>query len=248
MIGRPLYRFDAVTSTQDLVLRLAELGAPEGTTVVAGYQSGGRGRAGRSWTTRRGEALLLSILLRPSVPAERFSVFSLLVGDAIATILERSFDLRPAVKWPNDVMLNARKVSGVLITTRSQPGGGPRTAAVGIGINLNSSADHLPPGATSVVAETGSPVDLDAVRFALLQEIDQRYTSLNADDIDQYVHQMNRRLFLRGDQVSVDDAGRIVAGRLQAVERDGSLLLYTSEGIRRVVSGEMTRGPRAMGR
>jgi BirA family transcriptional regulator, biotin operon repressor / biotin---[acetyl-CoA-carboxylase] ligase len=247
MIGRPLYRLVSVTSTQDIVFRLAERGAPEGTAVVAEYQSGGQGRSGRAWKTPPGEALLTSILFRPTVPPGQFSIFSLLIGDAIATVLENLFRLRPALKWPNDILLDGRKVSGVLINTRAVAGGGRRVAVAGIGLNINSALDDLPPGATSIRAETDLSIDLDEVRRALFTEIERRYRAMAEDAIDVYIAEVNRRLWLKGDNVSIDDATRRVAGRLLRVEQDGSLLLDTPEGPRRIVSGELTRGPRRIG-
>jgi biotin-(acetyl-CoA carboxylase) ligase len=85
------------------------------------------------------------------------------------------------------------------------------------------------------------------VRGALFEAIGQRYRALEADDIDRYVDRLNARLWLRGEDVSIDDAGRRIAGQLIRVEREGSLLLETAQGPRRIVSGEMTRGPRAIG-
>jgi BirA family biotin operon repressor/biotin-[acetyl-CoA-carboxylase] ligase len=191
--------------------------------------------------------LLTSILLRPTLPLGRFAVFSLLIGDALAAVLEDHYQLDPAVKWPNDVLLDGRKVSGVLINTRRVPGDGPFVAVVGIGVNVNSTRESLPVGSTSLGAETGSVVDLEAVRQALFDEIDLRYGALVSDNIDLFVNRLNERLWLRGEQVSIDDAGRRITGRLLGVERDGSLLLQTAHGPRRIVSGEMTRGPRAIG-
>lgn len=118
MLGRPLYRFDRVSSTMDVLSHLAAAGAPEGTTVVAGFQESGRGRADRRWVAPPDRALLASVLLRPDVPLHRLPPLSMLVADAIREAVHSLYALDARVKWPNDVLVDGRKLSGVLIQTR----------------------------------------------------------------------------------------------------------------------------------
>lgn len=240
MIGRPLIRLDSVESTQNVAFRLAELGAAEGTTILARYQSGGRGRAGRAWTVPPGEALLLSILLRPRILPDRLAPLSILVGDAIAATLREKLGLRPAVKWPNDVLINGRKVSGILIQTRENG----QVAVVGIGINVHSDRDSLPPGATSIAAELGTRVNQEDLFRAMLFRIETRYRALQEGAIDPYIAQVNDALWLRDEHVTIEDATRTLSGVVRGVAPDGALLLDTVDGHRVIVSGEMTRGPR----
>lgn len=239
MIGRPLIRLDSVTSTQDVAFRLADLGAPEGTTVLARHQTGGRGRAGRSWETVPGDALLFSLVLRPSRTGDRLTPLSILVADGVANALVSLYDLSPSIKWPNDVLLGGRKVSGVLIQVR----GG--VAVVGVGINLIAGRESLPEGATSIRTENSSDPDPDVLLQEALSRIGRRYHSLLDDDIARDIVGLNERLWLRGQVVSVQVADRMVNGIIHGVRADGALLLDTQDGARAIVSGELTRGPRS---
>lgn len=238
MIGRPIIRLDAVSSTQDTVFRLVALGAGEGTTVVAGYQSGGRGRAGRAWVAPPGQALLFSILFRPQVPPHRLSPLSILVADAISTTLAREFGLDPAIKWPNDVLVGGRKLCGILIQAR------PGVAVAGIGLNVSIAPSELPDGATSLDTEAGYPVDRDALLHALLRAIGERYDDLLRGDLDDAMARVDARLHLKGEQVTLQDGDRTLEGRVRGVREDGALLLEVDGALRAIVSGELTRGPR----
>lgn len=235
MIGRPILTLDEVESTQDLAFRLGQLGAREGTVVVARYQRAGRGRAGRTWIASPGAALLFSLLLRPSGSLP--GVFSLLVADAIAETVADSYALDPRVKWPNDVLIGGRKVSGVLIQVR----GG--MAALGVGINVLTEASGLPEGATSLRAETGreiAPVDALA---RLLPAIEERYRAAMLGDASA-VARVEARLAMRGEQVTLRDGDRVIHGRVTGLRDDGALLLDVDGALRAVVSGELVRGPR----
>lgn len=238
MIGRPIIRLDEIGSTQDLAFRLGELGAPEGTVVVARYQRAGRGRSGRTWEAPPGAALLFSALLRPSgvLPG----AFSLLVADAIAETLAVCYALQPKIKWPNDVLVEGRKLSGVLIQIR----GG--IAALGIGLNVRARPDELPDGATSLLAETGREIAPQDVLNGLLPTIEDGYRRAMSGDIGSTIARIEERLFLRGEAVTLRDGERMLEGRVLGLRADGALLLETGGVARGIVSGELVRGPRPL--
>ncbi len=236
MIGRPVLRIDEVASTQDEAFRLGELGAREGTVVVARYQRAGRGRAGRTWVASPGAALLFSVLLRPECPLP--GVFSLLVADAIVETVAGAYGLDPRVKWPNDVLIGGRKLSGVLIQGRQG------MAALGIGVNVRTEAGELPEGATSLRAETGQQIDLMDLLARLLPAIDERYHVVMAGDIAAALSRIEARLAMRGEEVTLRDGDREITGRVTGLREDGALLLGVDGDLRAVVSGELVRGPR----
>lgn len=240
MIGRPIIRLDSVSSTQDILFRLAALGAGEGATVVARHQTTGRGRAGRTWVAPPGEALLFSVLFRPDLSPDRLSPLSILIADAIATTLADRFEIQPAIKWPNDVLVDGRKLCGILIQAR------PGIAVAGIGLNLSSRPDNLPEGATSLEAATGRTVNADALLNDLLGSIEVRYRELLEGGFDEAMRRVNATLHLRGEEVVLRDGDRTLQGRVQCVREDGALLLDTGGETRAIVSGELTRGPRSV--
>lgn len=244
MIGRPLIRLDEVDSTQRFAFDLAARGASEGTVVRAGFQSGGRGRSGRSWTVPAGEALLFSILLRPHVPPARLAPLSLMVGDAIASVIEETIGLPSAIKWPNDVLIGGRKVAGILIQTRLDHDTGGTIAVIGIGVNISSPRERLPEGATSLEAELETAADAERIFHAVLHALGERFNDLLRGETWASLSGVEQRLWLRGETVTLDDAGHRITGIIQGIDETGALLLTTPGGSRRVVSGELTRGPR----
>ncbi|HVL25387.1 MAG TPA: biotin--[acetyl-CoA-carboxylase] ligase [Thermomicrobiales bacterium] len=247
MLGEPLIRRDVVASTMDMLARLAAAGAPEGTTVVAEYQTAGRGRAGRQWVAPPGTALLHSVLLRPKLAVQRLTPLAILVADAVVTTLEERYGLTARIKWPNDVLLNGQKVSGVLIQTRTFPGDAHPAVLVGVGINANVPVADLPEGGTSLLVATGQPVDRDDLMRAFLARLDVRYQELLAGDQADRVPAIQDRLAMRGEQVSIVDGGTTVTGRLCGIDASGALLLDTGEAdLRRIVVGDLTRGPRVV--
>jgi BirA family biotin operon repressor/biotin-[acetyl-CoA-carboxylase] ligase len=209
-------------------------------TVLARYQSGGRGRAGRRWITAPGDALLFSLILRPSVSPDRLSPLSILVADAISDSLRRLYGLSATIKWPNDVLLDGRKISGVLIQVRDG------VAVVGVGINLRGGPASLPDGATTIREHAGGGTDGDALLADLLLGIDGRYRAVLRGEAADLIGAVSDRLWLRDSLVSVGDAGRVVTGTLRGLREDGALLLETRSGTRPIVAGELVRGPRAM--
>lgn len=243
MIGRPLVRLESVGSTQDITFELAERGAAEGTTVLARYQQTGRGRAGRKWESVPGDALMFSIVLRPSFSINRLGLLSLLAGDAIAGALNELYTFTPAVKWPNDVLVDGEKVSGVLTQTRIR-GTAPVIAVLGIGINVNSDQKNLPSGASSVRSILGHHVDPEPLFRTVLTGLEQRYRNLQVGDVSGWLERIDQHLWLKGEDVTLHDAERLRSGRLLGVDDTGALHLQTEEGPVRIVSGELVRGPR----
>jgi BirA family transcriptional regulator, biotin operon repressor / biotin---[acetyl-CoA-carboxylase] ligase len=161
-LGRPRLHLRETSSTSDRARRLAIGGAPHGTLVTAGFQTAGRGRQGRAWIAPAGRALLLSLIVRPPVP-----LLSLRAGLAVADLAGQG----ARVKWPNDVLLEGRKVAGVLVEARPQDGWG----VVGIGVNAALSDSDFPAELRDVAGTLGrSPEDIEATLEELLAALERR--------------------------------------------------------------------------
>jgi BirA family biotin operon repressor/biotin-[acetyl-CoA-carboxylase] ligase len=227
----------------DEVTELALAGAPEGTAVVADVQTAGRGRSGRAWDAAPGSAILLSVLLRPRLPAQRFGTLPLLFGVAVAEAIERIADLRPRLKWPNDVWLDGRKVAGVLLTSRTA--GAEAFAVVGIGLNVTATAGELPEGATSLAIATGHSIERETLLDALLDRLDAAYRALDVADGRPNLAPWRERAALIGEVVTVELAGERLTGVFEAIDDDGALLLGHQDGtVQRILAGDLTHGPR----
>lgn len=155
--GRPYRYLETCPSTQ----RELASGDPEGAVVAAGHQTAGRGRLGRVWEDEAGAALLFSLLLRPAVPPDRLPGLTIAAAEAVAEVLGGE------VKEPNDVLLEGRKVAGILGEAREG------AVVLGIGVNANGAPSHVP--AISVREHRGEPVDRAELLAAILAELERRY-------------------------------------------------------------------------
>lgn len=238
-LGKPLSISATATSTNDLAKEAAREGALHGATFVAEEQSAGRGRQGRAWLATRGEALLVSVLLRvPCAPA-RLPTLSLACGLATRDAIARWTREEPMVKWPNDVWIGGRKVAGILVEGVLQ-GDKVQSIVVGVGINVHTRAfpGVIAPIATSIAlhaTHTGPPVDRAELLADLLANLDRDLTLVAALGVGLVHGRLTRFDALRGLRVASEDGGEGEAagidleGRL-VVRRDDGTVLHWSSG------------------
>ena len=168
--GRVVYRYEEVTASTQ---RLLQENDPEGAVAVAEEQTEGRGRLGRTWHAPAGSSVLLSVVLRPEVEAPRLPELSLMAGGAVAEAIAQVTGVDPAIKFPNDVLLDGRKVAGIL--AESSDG----RVVLGVGVNVNQTRDELPADAqtepTSLRIQTGAMVDRATLVAAILLRLEAAY-------------------------------------------------------------------------
>lgn len=225
-----LVRFDAVKSTNDTALEMARRGEPEGTVVIAGHQTKGRGRRGRSWWGAPGESLFMSVILRPDLPAEEFCRLSFVASLAVAEHLSCEHTLDARVKWPNDVLIDGRKIAGILVETTHAAG--QRAAVVGIGVNVNqrSFPPELADLATSVMLETGSEVDVERIAQALAETIFAYYEQYIANGFEEILNRWRKYMWGIGRQAEVRMEGRVLRGAISGVDSTGALVIRDDSG------------------
>jgi BirA family biotin operon repressor/biotin-[acetyl-CoA-carboxylase] ligase len=245
VVGRMVIHRQDVGSTNDELKQLAEAGAPEGALLVAEHQSAGRGRFHRRWVAPPGSSLLLSLLFRPALPPDRVSqltmLCSLAVLDAIARCRPQALPAQEAgwrvrLKWPNDLLLNGKKVAG-LLTELSFRGSEVDYVVVGMGINVNLDPRELPTGlrapATSLLAEAGRRQDRLALLVDLLAGIDRRYAALREGQ--RFTAEWAQHLETLGRRVSVSEEETQWEGVAQGVGDDGALHVRRPDGSVRCV-------------
>ena len=174
IVGKRLLFFQETTSTMDEAARRAESGAEEGTVVVAEIQTAGRGRQGRTWVSRQ-DNLYLSIVFRPSL--EQLPFLAILAGVATVRAIRKTTGLDPRIKWPNDIMLEGKKVGGILVESVSM-GDEVTYAIVGIGVNVNldqQTLDDIEGVATALNASSGQPFSREDLFRQLLHDLDSLY-------------------------------------------------------------------------
>ncbi len=176
-IGKQVFCYDSVSSTNDIAHHLAKSGAQSGTIIVAEFQTAGRGRGAKKWIAQKGENLTTSVILRPTMPLENLAALPLLVALAIAQAIEEIARRQVEIKWPNDVLMQRKKVAGVLVETSAQAGA-VDYIVVGIGLNVNQAQfpDDLADRATSLFLETGIRYDKSTLLVSLMRFLDAHYT------------------------------------------------------------------------
>lgn len=227
MIEPLFHRFIEIGSTNDVAADLARQGAPEGTVITAQLQTKGRGRRGRQWHSYPGESVLMTLLLRPAIPLNRFSELAFVAAVAVCGCL-LDCGIRPELKWPNDVLVDGMKISGILIETASD------AALVGIGLNVRQTdfSLGLNAQATSIALCGGTCLDVDEVTESILSHLFCIY-ELPFEEI-----LMRWRKYMWGINCRVEvvtEAGNIV-GTISGVADDGALLL--DGGRHRIISAE----------
>ncbi len=247
-MGRPLRAYETIDSTNEAAAQWARANAPEGAVVVADHQTAGRGRYRRVWQADPGKNLLVSLILRPSLPLDRISVLPLLAGLAAAEAIDAlAAPLTPRLKWPNDLYLAGKKTGGILLES-SQSGGPtqpPDFVVLGIGINVNQ--EHFPPEiadtATSLLLETGRFIARDALLAALLRIFEGMYDALgDAARSSRLLTAYETRMHQLGEAVEVRfaDGQKPRAGVLAGVSPLGALRLRTTEGETHFHAGEVS--------
>lgn len=242
-LGREIVRLSSVGSTMDVLDSRARAGADEGLVVVADEQTSGRGRSGRIWMAPPGSSLLCSILLRPSVAPERVSSLPLIVGIAVAETIESFVRVPCALKWPNDVLLDGRKIAGILLQSRVGAAG-VEFVNVGVGINVSTMPSELPDGAVSI-RSAGGCADRDAALARLIERLAAHYAAYCDAAGRPDLSSWRERAAMTGERISVARGGEIVQGMFEGIEDDGRLRLRRDDGDVLVLdSGDVERGPR----
>lgn len=246
-VARRLHWLRSTGSTNDVAARLADLGAEEGTVVVAETQTAGRGRLGRVWFSPPGAGLYVSIVLRPpadvAVPADGnpAALLTLASGVALAEGVRAITGLPAEIKWPNDIMIGGRKLAGILAEAAAQSGS-LQYVVLGFGMNLQPAAfpPDLADRATSLEAETGRGVDRALILVEMLASLATRYADLRAGRFDAILSAWRRLApSLASSWVEWDSAGGVVRGRAEDIDERGALLVRVGGKVERLIAGEV---------
>lgn len=246
-IGHSIHWLGTTGSTNDVASRLAEIGAAEGTTVVAEAQTAGRGRHGRAWFSPAGAGLYASVILRPSKEAcaagreNPIALLTLAAGVAIADAVRIATGLPAEIKWPNDVMIGRRKLAGILAESAGHASAAP-FIVLGFGVNLQEAAYpvELAARATSIEAETNRPADRAQIFAEILACVAERYAALRAEKFDAILSDWRRLApSLRSALIEWDSPAGVVRGRAEDIDGGGALLVRVGDRIERLIAGEI---------
>ena len=236
-LGRPILFYTRTGSTNTVAREQAEAGAPEGLLVVADEQTAGRGRLDRSWWAPPGSSLLFSLLLRPPLPPGQAAQLTMCLGLAAAEGVEEVTGLRPALKWPNDLLLDGRKLAGILAELGTA-GDRLEYAVLGLGLNVNVtfSGGELAHTAISLQMALGRPVARVPLLAAILARCEAWYERLLAPQAGSSTGESphtawTARLDTLGRQVTVMTPDGPLHGTAVGVSPEGALLVRRENGV-----------------
>jgi len=239
--GSKIYTFDTIDSTNNCARTLAGCWAEEGTVIIAEQQTAGRGRLGRSWEANPNENLIFSIILRPTMSPEAINLLPLSVSVAVAQAVEQCTGLRLECKWPNDLLVNSRKVAGILLEG-SFSKNAVEWIVIGIGVNVNQTRfpGDLDQKATSLKLACNKEIDRTALFRAILESLERYYRVGTDTGFQSILPDWIARTTMIDKNISVMENGKVLSGTVKGLSRDGGLILRTEETERTLFAGDVT--------
>jgi BirA family biotin operon repressor/biotin-[acetyl-CoA-carboxylase] ligase len=229
--GHRLYYYPVTGSTNDDAFKLGIAGAPEGTVVVADAQTKGRGRLQRAWHSPAGSNIYTTIILRPKMDAARTPQISILAGVAVAEVLESYCPGRVKVKWPNDILIDGKKVCGILSQAKAEVNKVDFIIlGIGINVNINQFPDEISNIATSLAMETGKIISRQQLIISLYENMTKWYKQLLKDGFSQIKEKWLSLSQMIGQKVQVIFQEEVISGKAIDLDNDGSLILIAEDG------------------
>ncbi|MGI0045856.1 MAG: biotin--[acetyl-CoA-carboxylase] ligase [Nitrosotalea sp.] len=245
-IGRKIYYFDTIDSTQNFALKLASKPYENGAVVIAERQTRGRGRQNRKWVSPRG-GIWLSILLKPNFEVSQVSLFPMLTSLALGIAIEKVLKLKPKLKWPNDLTLKDKKVAGILVDA-SIESNQIDYLVIGVGINfrvqpniISKSAKNSKNfyGVTTLVEKKAKSEPIVLLQ-SFLYELEHLYNKMVAGNISGIKSQWEKRSSTIGKSVKISTPDREIKGRATGIDDDGALLVSSRGIIHRLLVGDVS--------
>jgi BirA family biotin operon repressor/biotin-[acetyl-CoA-carboxylase] ligase len=245
IFGRSVLSYSKVDSTNIVAYELAEKGMKEGTVILADEQAKGKGRHGRHWSSPSKGGIYMSCILRPTIAPNEIPRITLLAAVAVAQAIRDFSSLEATIKWPNDIMIDGKKICGILTEMKAEQDS-VDFVVLGIGINVNVSARQLPKGATSIKEElhrAGVKAMLSRVELTkkVLEKLEEYYNLMKSEGFDPIIDIWKDLSVMIGSRVKVSIHGRTFEGLAHDINPDGALVVRTESGVlEKVSSGDVT--------
>ena len=245
IIGQQAYYFDSIDSTQNQALKMADDPANNGTVIVAAKQTGGRGRSGRKWISPKG-GIWISIILKPKFDISITTLFPIASALALSIAIEKTFSIKPELKWPNDLTIKGKKVAGMLVDV-SLESNKIENLVLGVGINFDVNVKQIEKtlkgtpnfyGVASLNGEKENVKPLQLVQTFLL-ELERIYKSLNAKQTKKIISEWTSRSSTIGKNVELDTIDRKIKGKAIKIDEDGTLIISDNSKTHKVIAGDI---------
>lgn len=242
-----IHYFAEIESTNNEAKRQAAAGCAEGTIVLAEAQVSGRGRLSRGWFSPFGRGVWLSIVLRPPFPPQEAPKCTMMAAVAVNRAIRRVTGIQSGIKWPNDILFQGKKLVGIL-TEMSAEMDAINHVVIGMGINVNIEQQEFPAElsdiATSLAAAAGHPISRLELLIAILEELEGVYQQAIATGFKEIFEQWRQQSITLGQAVNVIGVTNQFTGVAVDIDDDGALLVQTTEGVERVIAGDVSIRPR----
>ncbi len=230
IIGKKIYYFDTISSTMDYAMQLGMKNVSEGTVVLSETQSKGRGRLGRSWISPKYKGIYLSLVLRPKIAPSDAPLLTLLTAVSLCEAIRDYTNVFAQIKWPNDILCNDKKVSGIL-TELSAEMDLVHFVVIGFGINVNSEKKFLVDSATSLFEESSKKISRIKLLQEVLRKIEQNYFLFQKEGSEIILNKWRELSLTLGKRVKVDYHKGVFEGLALDIDADGGLLVRKDSGL-----------------
>lgn len=242
-IGRNIHYEESVESTQKIAHRLAHEDVPEGTTIIAEEQLSGRGRMERKWHSPKYTGIWMSLILRPNIPLIKAPQLTLLTAVAVVQAIEEITGLIPEIKWPNDILMNGKKVTGILTELQAEADR-IHSVIIGIGINVNQKKDDFPEElqetASSLLIEKGEPISRAELIKSIFIHIEKWYGLYLEKGFSSLKLLWESYAVSIGKHLKARTLTEVIEGKALGITEDGVLLLEDNNGvIRHIYSADI---------
>ncbi|MCM8778465.1 MAG: biotin--[acetyl-CoA-carboxylase] ligase [Candidatus Omnitrophica bacterium] len=241
IMGKNIFSFTTLDSTMDFAYELGLKDFPEGTIVCSETQRKGRGRLGRSWVSPKYKGLYFSILLRPKILPHEASKFTLLSAVAVREAIVELTGLECLIKWPNDLLVNERKVGGILTEMQAETDR-VKFLIIGIGINVNTEKRILPSQASSLKEEKGEKISRIELLKESLRRLERYYLLFQGKGFSPIIREGKKYSAVLGHQIKIVSHQKIIEGEAIDLDSEGALLVRRESGfMEKVLAGDVVR-------
>jgi len=243
IIGKQkIWHYESLKSTNNRAYELAEKGEPEGTLVIAETQTSGKGRLGRKWVSPKSGGIYFSLILRPEMEFDKVPVITLVAAVSIQKAIKKICGVDAGIKWPNDILIDGKKVCGILCEIKAQPDM-VDFLILGVGINVNTPLKKLPVGATSLKNESSRSVSRIKLMRQILTEIEKDYLKLKKEGFTPLREECKQLSTVLNKSITVKEHHHVFEGIAKDIDEKGALIVKKKDGsLKRVFSGDVCRG------
>lgn len=229
-IGQKIHYYDHLPSTMDAAMELCGQGVAEGTTVIAEYQTKGRGRLGRSWVSTKYKGIYLTFILRPDIPSSQIPVLTLMTAVSICEGIKEYAGVQAQIKWPNDILVNGKKLGGILTELKGEIDSA-NFVLIGFGLNVNNSREELVPGAISLKEEKKEEVSRQGLLKEILRRIEDNYGFFTRKGGQVILDKWRAYNVTLGRRIKLACRREHLEGLAMDIDSDGGILVRKDSGI-----------------